>query len=236
MGYYRPASGSDRAKAIAAVAIVHLALAAVILTGLNVRMIAQNIEALKSFDVVEDPPPPEPPVPMREPQRAKEEEGAAGKRAEPTPIVTPKPVLIVPAKPPVAAAPVAGAGVASNSGASTVGSGPGAGGSGTGRGGGGQGEFAGYTPARRISRIPNREYRHLVAASGQATGSVGITLKVNTDGSPSNCRIVRSSGSESVDALMCQLALSYVRFRPARDASGHPVAQDITWFPDWAPN
>ena len=128
MGYYRPASGSDRAKAIAAVAIVHLALAAVILTGLNVRMIAQNIEALKSFDVVEDPPPPEPPVPMREPQRAKEEEGAAGKRAEPTPIVTPKPVLIVPAKPPVAAAPVAGAGVASNSGASTVGSGPGAGG------------------------------------------------------------------------------------------------------------
>jgi hypothetical protein len=35
---------------------------------------------------------------------------------------------------------------------------------------------------------------------------------------------------------MCQLALQYVRFRAAKDASVKPVAQDITWYPDWAPN
>jgi protein TonB len=233
MGYYRAADGRDRAKAIAAVAVVHIALAAVILSGLNVRMIAERIDALKSFDVVEESPP-QPPPPMREAQRPKDAEGTAGRKAEPTPVVAPKPRVIVPAKPPVAAAPIAGTGSASTAGAATSGSGPGAGGSGTGHGGGG--DFSGYTPAQRISRIPNREYRRLVAASGRATGSVGITLKVNIDGSPSNCRIVRTSGAATVDALMCQLALQYVRFRAAKDANGKPVAQDITWYPDWAPN
>ena len=236
LGYYRATNRSDRAKAIAAVVLVHLVLGAVILSGLNVRMIAERIDVLETFDISEPDPPPHPPPPMREAQRAREEEGAAGKKAEPTAVVAPKPRIEVPATPPVPAAPVAGTGSASTSGAATSGTGPGAGGTGSGRGGGGAGDFSGYTPARRISRIPDREYRRLVAASGRATGTVGITLKVNTDGRPSNCRIARSSGLGSVDSLMCQLALRYVRFRPARNADGQPVAQDITWYPDWSPN
>ena len=235
MGSYRAADRTDRAKAIAAVAIVHAGLAAIILSGLNVRIIAERIEALDTFDVVEVVPPPEPPPPMKPAERAREEEGAAGLKAEPTPLVAPKPAINVPAKPPVAASPVAGTGNAATAGAATTGTGTGAGGSGAGRGGGG-GDFSGYTPAQRISRIPNREYRRLVQLSGRRAGTVGITLKVNTDGSPSNCRVVRSSGDNAVDALMCQLAIQHVRFRPARDREGRPVAQDITWFPDWAPN
>ena len=58
-------------------------------------------------------------------------------------------------------------------------------------------------------------------------------IKVNTDGSVSNCRIARSSGNPSADSLMCQLTLRYIRFQPARDASGRPVAQDVTFFPSW---
>jgi protein TonB len=236
LGYFRATNRADRAKAIAAVAIVHAALAAIILSGLKVRLIAERIDVLETFDIRVPDPPPEPPPPMREAQRAREEEGAAGRKAEPTPVVAPRPRIEIPAPPPIPAAAVAGAGSASASGAAAAGTGPGAGGSGSGRGGGGAGDFSGYTPARRISRIPDREYRRLVAASGRATGSVGITLKVNTDGTPSNCRIARTSGLGSVDSLMCQLALRYVRFRPARDADGNPVAQDISWYPDWAPN
>lgn len=237
MGYYRASEGTDRAKAIAGVAVVHVALAGVILSGLNVQMIADRVDSLKTFDIVEDPvPPPQPPPPSQRAERAKQDEGAAGRKAEPTPVVAPKPRIELQTKPPVAAAPVAGAGEASRSGAATAGSGPGAGGSGLGRGGGGAGDFSGYTPAQRISRIPNREYRRLVQASGRTTGSVGITLKVNIDGSPSNCRVARTSGDETVDSLMCQLAIRYVRFRPAHDPTGRPVAQDITWYPDWAPN
>jgi hypothetical protein len=41
--------------------------------------------------------------------------------------------------------------------------------------------------------------------------------------------------SATVESLYCQLAQQYVRFRPALDAEGRPVAQDITWYPDWSP-
>ena len=135
------------------------------------------------------------------------------------------------------AAPVPGQGAAPSAGAAQAGTGTGAGGAGSGLGGGGSGgSGAGFTPARRISKIPDREYRRFVAASGMRRGSVAITVKVNTDGRPSDCRIVRSSGNAGADALMCQLTVRHVRFRPARDPQGQLVAQDITWVPDWRPN
>ena len=236
MASYTGTAGNDRAKALAGVVLVHVVLGAVILTGLNVHNVRQVVESLKTFDIKEEPPPPPiPPPPQPKADRAKEEEGAAGKKAEPSPIVVPKPKIVVPANPPVPAAPVAGVGSATTAGAALSGTGTGAGGSGTGRGGGGTGDFSGYTPARRISKIPDSEYRRIMAASGQRSGRIGITLKVNTDGRPSNCRVARSSGNPAVDSLFCQLAVDYVRFRPARDAGGRPVAQDITWYPDWSP-
>jgi protein TonB len=109
--------------------------------------------------------------------------------------------------------------------------GTGAGGKGNGPGGGGN-DFYGYTPARRISRIPDREYGQL-AATGLRRGSVGVTLRVNPDGTVSNCRVARSSGNGYADTLMCQLTVRYIRFDPARDAAGRPVAQDVTFFPNW---
>ena len=80
--------------------------------------------------------------------------------------------------------------------------------------------------------IPDREYRRL-AATGIQSGSVGVTIKVNEDGSASNCRVARSSGDRGIDALMCQLTLRHVRFDPARDPQGRPVAQDVTFVPNW---
>jgi hypothetical protein len=32
---------------------------------------------------------------------------------------------------------------------------------------------------------------------------------------------------------MCALTLRYIRFDPARDPAGRPVAQDVTYFPNW---
>jgi protein TonB len=231
--YTGTADRPDRAKAIAAVIAVHAALAFGILTGLDVKIVGQAVEQLKTFDFRERPPPPPPPPeppfqPQPRPKQARLEEGAAGRKANPSPIVAPKPRLPVPS--PIPAAPIAGTGSGTTAGAANSGTGTGAGGSGIGRGGGG--DYSGFTPARRVSRIPDREYRRL-AATGIASGSVGVTIKVNTDGGVSNCRVARTSGDSSVDALMCQLTLRYVRFSPARDASGRPVAQDVTFFPNW---
>lgn len=227
---YQAAHRPDRVKAIAGVLLVHAALAFAIITGLDVRIVRQAVERLTTISIVEPPPPPiqPPPKPAPQPQAAKKPEGAAAKKAEPSPIVAPAPKL--PVQSPIPAARIAGTGSASSSGAAASGSGTGAGGAGNGPGGGG--DFSGFTPARRISKIPDREYRRL-AASGMVQGSVGVMVRVNPDGLPSNCRIVRSSGSAAADALMCQLTLRHVRFDPARDRAGRPVAQDVTFFPNW---
>jgi protein TonB len=227
--YTGTANRPDRAKAIAAVIAVHVALAAIILTGLNVRMVSQVVERLKTFDIrVPPPPPPNPPPPAPKPHQAKREAGAPAKKAEATPVVAPKPKL--PVQSPIPAAPIAGRGSASSSGAAASGNGTGAGGNGNGPGGGG--DYSRFTPARRISKIPDREYRRL-ASTGIQSGAVGVTIRVNADGSVSNCRIARSSRDSFVDGLMCQLTLRYVRFQPARDPSGRPLAQDITFYPNW---
>jgi protein TonB len=228
--YRGTADRPDKAKAIAAVVAVHAILAAVILSGLNVRAVRQSVERLVTLEIREPPPPPRvpPPPPQPRPKQAKLDEGAAGKKADPSPIVAPKPRI--PVTSPLPAAPVAGTGSATTSGAANYGTGTGAGGSGIGRGGGG--DFSKFTPARRITKIPDREYRRL-SATGINRGSVGVTIKVNTDGSASNCRIARTSGDSSIDSLMCDLTLRYVRFSPALDEQGRPVAQDVTFYPNW---
>lgn len=225
--YSGTANRPDRAKAIAAVIAVHVALAVVILTGLNGRIVTAAVESLKIFDVTPPPPPPPPPKPASRPRQVKKPAGAPAKQAEPTPVVAPPPRLPLPS--PIPAAKIAATGSAATSGAGTSGNGTGAGGSGNGPGGGG---YSRFTPARRISKIPDSEYRRL-AATGLPSGQVGVTIRVNPDGSVSNCRVARSSGDGSIDALMCQLTLRYIRFDPARDPAGRPVAQDITFFPNW---
>ena len=229
MSSYRgTADRPDQAKAIVGVVLVHLALGAAILSGLEVSTVKHAAERLVTFDFRELPPPPPPPPPPKpKSKKVKLEEGAAGKKANPSPIVAPKPRI--PVRSPIPAAPIAGTGSASTSGAAISGTGTGAGGSGSGPGGGGDSKF---TPARRITKIPDREYRRL-SATGITSGSVGVTIKVNTDGSVSNCRIERSSGDRSIDKLMCELTVRYVRFSPARDGEGRPVAQDITFSPNW---
>lgn len=232
--YRGTADRPDQAKAIAAVVAVHVVLAFVILSGLRGSAIRNAVESLTTIDIRQPPPPPPiqpPPKPAPKPQAMKKPEGATAKKAQPTPIVAPQPKLPVPS--PIPAAKVAGTGSSANSGAGLAGNGTGSGGSGTGSGGGG--DFSGFTPARRISKIPDREYRTL-AATGRRSGSVGVTIRVNTDGSVSNCRVARSSGDGSIDALMCQLTLRYIRFEPAHDPYGRPVAQDVTFFPDWRPS
>ncbi len=233
MAGYRQ-SNPDRAKAALAALLVHAAIGAAFLTGLIVNVSDRPSEVLDTFDVSLPPPPP--PVVEDEEAKPKGDPGEAGKKADPTPVVAPKPKIEIPAKPPVAAAPVPGQGAASSAGAAASGTGTGAGGTGTGLGGGGTGgSGAGFTPARKITKIPDREYRRITALSGSRRGSVGLSIRVGPDGVPDNCRIARTSGNPEVDSLMCQLTLRWVRFRPARDPQGRAVAQDITWFPDWAP-
>jgi protein TonB len=227
--YAGTATRPDRAKAILAVIAVHIALAFVILTGLSVGVVRQAVERLTTITIQDPPPPPlqPPPKPASHAHAMKKAEGAAAKKAEPSPVVAPQPKLPTPS--PVPAAKIAGTGAASTSGAALAGNGTGAGGNGNGTGGGGSGSF---TPARKITKIPDSEYRRF-RALGFARGIVGLALRVNPDGVPSNCRIAVSSGNAQEDSLMCRLTLDYVRFSPARDPNGGAIAQEVTFYTNW---
>ena len=234
MAAYRGTPKEDRAKALAGVALVHVVLGAIILTGLNVENVRHVVEQLKTFDITEEPPPPpQPPPPQPRADRAKDEEGAAGKKAEPSPVVVPKPKIEVPAKPPVVAAPVAGTGSATQSGAANAGTGPGAGGTGSGRGGGGTGDFTGFTPARLIRNLNHGDYRQL-AAGRMPNGRATVAITVDPTGVPTNCRIMRSSGDPAVDAGLCPLITRRLRFRPAMDAQRRPITYSLNYTADWS--
>ena len=235
MSSYRgTADRPDQAKAIAAVIAVHVALAAIILTGLNVRMVSHAVERLTTIDIKEPPPPPpvRPPPHAPKPSQAKKPVGAPAPKAEPTPVVAPPPKIPVPS--PIPAAKVAGAGSASSSGAGTSGTGTGAGGLGNGPGGGGYADYSRFSPARLVGKIPNSEYRR-ISAGRIPQGSATIAFRVNPNGRISGCRVVHSSGDPYVDAMVCDAATRWLVFDPARDPTGRPVGQDITYTPNWRP-
>jgi len=230
---YSGAYREDRAKALVGVIAVHVVLAAVILTGLNVKNVQHVVESLKTFDIKEIVPPPPPPPPQSKADRAKEKEGAAGKKAEPSPVVAPKPKIVVPAKPPIVAAPIKGTGNARTAGASTSGTGTGAGGSGNGRGGGGSGDFSGFTPARLIRNLSHGDYQQLTNGRIPA-GRAMVALTVDPSGRPTNCRIARSSGDGAVDAGLCPLVTRRLAFRPAMNAHGQPIPYSLNYVAEWS--
>ena len=227
MAHYRgTAEGQDRAVALAGVLLVHAALAAAILSGLNVHSVARTIEHLRTFDISEPPPPipPPPPPPAQRVERAKREAGAPAKKAEASPVVAPRPRVVVPAKPPIVAAPIAGTGSAPSSGAAAAGIGTGAGGSGNGPGGGGSGLASN---PRLIAGGPTKaDYRRLGARISGPTQAV-IRLSLNSDGRVVDCSVVGSSGYPNVDAGICPLLKPRMQWSPARDRNGRPTP---SWF------
>lgn len=230
---YRAADNPDRMKALGGVLIVHAGLAALILSGLTVHTVRHAVERLKTFDIREiPPPPPDPPPPRPTPERAREKAGAAAKKALPTPVVAPPPKLVIPYKPPITAARIASTGSAPMSGAAAAGTGSGAGGSGSGLGGGGNGDFSGYTPARLVRNLTRGDYR-MIAGGRLPRGRAMVSLRIEPNGQPTNCRIVRSSGDSAVDAGLCPLITNRLYFRPALDASGRPIAYQLQYVATW---
>ena len=230
--YRATADRTDRAKAIAAVGAVHALLAVVILTGLNVRMVRRAVAQLTTISINEPPPPP--PVHVTKlapkPSRARKLAGAPAPKAEPTPVVAPPARKLI--QPPIAAAKVASTGIAASSGVGAVGTGTGSGGAGNGPGGGGYADYSRFTAARLIRNLNRGDYRS-IAGDRMPRGSAMVSLRVQPDGTPTDCRIVRSSGDAGVDAGLCPLIIARLRFRPALDDQGRPIPYQLQYVATW---
>ena len=233
-GYRAEPTRPDKAKAIAGIVLVYAAIvtAALMMPSDAPLRIDEN-ERSVLVDVTE-PPPPQPP-PEEESGKAEEEEGAAGKKAEPTPVVAPKPAIEVPAKPPVAAAPIAGTGSATTAGAATTGTGPGAGGSGSGRGGGGSGGGGGIgTDVRLLGGNSSKLPSHLLRVFAADRGYGHLWLTISEGGRVSNCSVRQSTGDAQVDQALCNLMVRQSRWAPARDRQGRPVSVTVLYTATWS--
>lgn len=243
MPYYRAIDRSDRAKALAGVLLVHVALAAVILSGLNVRSVGEAVERLKTFDIREAPPPPRiepPPPPQPEQSGAPEEEAApANIQSRPTPVVAPEPRVSLPVPLPMNVAQVPGPeGADRTAGASNVpGSGTGAGGQGSGFGGGGaggtgsgsgSGEGLG-SEARLLGGHRARLGSSFLRSVGVSRGAVPLRLTISATGRVTSCRPLRTSGSTQLDAELCRIMRTRSRWSPATDRAGRPVSVELTY-------
>lgn len=232
MATYRAASTpADRAKAIAAVLAVHAGMAALLMLGGQATdpPVAGQPQT-QMIDIALPPPPPPPEPAAASPER---EAGAAGRKAEPAPIVVPPPKIALPTPDTIPAAPVAGSGNAPSAGAASAGTGPGAGGTGDGRGGGGTGNGGIGSDVRLLgghrAKLPARMLRQFATDRGTAQ----LRLTIATSGRVSACRVVASSGSAEVDQALCNVMLTHSRWQAARDLLGHAVPVDIRYTAIW---
>ena len=219
----------DRAKALGAMTLVYAAIGALLLIRPDPPAIHHPPPPTVLIDI--EPQRPPPPVEPRA-ARTRDDEGAAGKKADPTPVVAPPARL--PAPTPLPAAPVAGTGSAPTAGAAQTGNGPGAGGSGAGRGGGGNGGGIG-TLARLISggltRSDFRSIRDI--ARGASSGQARLAITVGPDGRVARCSIANSSGDPEVDAALCAIVEPRMRWAAARDIAGNPISVGVYYVATW---
>ena len=224
---------SDRNRALGAAGtiVANGLLLAVLLSLSTTAPPVRTGPGLVSFDVTQPPPPaPPPPAPKPAGAAAPTSRGATKAPSPPNPPhPLPKPT---PAQPAIDAGSqsASGAGVAAGSGA-----GQGGQGTGTGSGGSGTGNGAGATPPVHIAgALTDADYRRSGLPKG-ASGTVLISFRVRADGTVDRCDTVRSSGYAIIDRETCQLVEQRFRFRPARDAAGHPIdftlRTDFTWRP-----
>ena len=240
MAYRTDISTRDRSGAVAAVVAIHAALLFALLH-LSGKMDLPGEQAvMRVFDLTRPPPPPPPPPPQQTAQpKPKEKEGGAAPpniKSEATPVEAPKPKVVVPPVPQIAASETPRQGTAPTQGAAPfAGPGTGAGGIGTGTGSGSGGNGPGGGGDNGVAEPPHlvspvlsgRDFPRDMLDQWPGGATVFLRLRVNANGYVSECAVDRGTGVPAIDAVVCNLAHDRLRFRPALNRSGQAVAG---WF------
>ena len=237
---YRPAlSNRDRSGAIAAVLAIHGALLFALLNLSGRIELPDPQEALEVIDILDAPKPPPPPPPPQarpDPSKPKEREGGSAPKnikSEATPVVAPKPIVEAQIPNPVVVAETPRQGADPTQGASNVaGPGTGAGGLGTGTGsgrggsgpGGGGGGGVAVPPRLVTPDLRGRDFGRDLLEQWPRGANVFLRLKIDNRGFVSECVVDRGTGVRAIDSVMCNLAHQRLRFRPATNRAGLPVA------------
>lgn len=239
MAYRTDISSRDRGGAVALVIAIHAALLFVFLHISGKMGLTDPQSAMRVFNLGKPPPEPPVPPPKRQHPKPKDKEGGSSPkniRSEATPVVAPKPLIETPPVQPTTASDTPREGVEATQGASNVrGPGTGAGGlgNGTGSGNGGNGPGGGgdngvaEPPHLATPVLSGRDFPSGLLSEWPPRATIFLRLRVDARGYVSECLVDRGTGVPSIDSAMCSIAHDRLRFRPALNRSGQPVAG---WF------
>jgi protein TonB len=231
--YRSDLNSRDKGGAVAAVIAIHAALLFAFLHLSGKMNLGGPQSVLQTIELREVPPPP--PPQRRQQAKPKQKEGGSSPkniRSEATEVVAPIPRIVTPPVQQIAATQSPRQGAAPTQGASDVrGPGTGAGGVGTGTGsgsggngpgGGGDGGYA--APPSLVRGITGRDYPSGVRERWPRGGIIFLRIRVEADGRPSRCDVMRGFGDSAADQWSCALVMQRAYWRPAVDAHGKPVS------------
>ena len=238
---YRPSlKPRDRLASLALVGLIHAGLILAMLNLAGAIELPTRGDLTRLINVTEEPPPPPVVELPREQPKVKKEEGEAAPpniESKATPVVDPKPKILLPTPNPLpvsptpkegtqttqGAAPVPGPGT----GAGGVGTGTGAGGSGSGPGGGGDDGIAAVRARLVTPPLRGRDFPRPLIASWPRGADIWTRLRVDTNGNVIQCEVMRGTGIPPIDNQVCAIVQQRVRFDPATNRRGQRVAD---WF------
>lgn len=202
MAYADQQMSGNRIIAIIIVALIHVAIGYVLITGLAYSAAKKLVERVTTVDIEEPPPeeeelppPPEPDAAPPPPQVAPPPPINVSTSPPPIRTVTsapPPPPVVVREVPPAAPPPPSRARGASPDGMNRW-------------------------SARIQENYPARAIRD------EIEGSVGVRLTIGPDGRVAGCTVSSSSGSSVLDQAACQDVTRFARFNEALDAAGNPT-------------
>ena len=96
--------------------------------------------------------------------------------------------------------------------------------------------FAGQQ-TRAFTRLKSSRLRCSVMGGTRhlRRGWVGVRFVVQPSGRVTGCSVTRPSGDADLDGTTCRMIERRFRYRPARDASGNPIAETVTTAFEWTP-
>jgi len=212
MAYVDQKMSSSRITAIVVVALLHALLGYAFISGLALKVAKQAVQDLKTFDVIEEPPPPEeePPPPVETPVQV-----------QPPPVVSPPPIVRTNTPPP----PVSTVNVAPPAPPITYTAPPAP----------PSAPVAPPAPPAPPKKVESARARGNPgtwisdadyppsALRAEEAGTTGFRLEIGTNGRVTNCSVTSSSGSSALDSATCRLLRSRARFTPAKDQNGNPT-------------
>ena len=216
MAYADQQMSGNRIVALIIVALIHIGIGYVLISGLAYEAAKKMVERVTTVDIEEPPPPEEPDEPPPPPPEQP--------TAPPPPVAPAPPINISPAPPPVQTttriSPPAPPALTIPPPAPPAPPAP---------------RFQPKSAEPRgnpgswatTNDYPSRALRE------ERQGTTGFSVSIGTDGRVTDCRITRSSGHPDLDETTCKMVSRRARFKPATDGDGNPTtgswASSVRW-------